>query len=343
MKAAYLVGKEKVEIREAPVPVPGEDEVLIRVKRVGICGSDAHYYQEGRIGTHLVEGPYIVGHEVSGIVVESGGGVKKFPHGQKVAVDPGIPCGKCEVCLIGKPNICPNTKFLGTPPVPGAFCEYIKMPVTNIIPLPENLSLEEGALMEPLAIGLYAVQLLQVFAGETVAVFGCGPIGLSVLLCAKLSGVQTLIATDLIPERRNYAASAGADYVLNPKEADPVEKVMEITGGRGVKISFETSGSQKALEQAILSTSLAGRVAIVGIPSDDLWIIPAQAARRKELVLVNVRRSAFTAAKVVNLMATGKINAKGMITHHFPLERVADGLEMVAKNRDGVIKAMVDI
>ncbi|MFA5393908.1 MAG: alcohol dehydrogenase catalytic domain-containing protein [Candidatus Ratteibacteria bacterium] len=343
MKAAFLVGKEKIEIREVPRPVPGTDEVLVRVKRVGICGSDVHYFRDGKIGEQIITGSFVVGHEASGEVAETGSNVKGFKAGQKVAIEPGISCGKCEICLTGKPNLCTNVRFLGTPPIPGAFREYLTMPAANLMLLPENVSFEEGVLAEPMAIGLYAVNLVRVSPGDSVAVFGCGPIGLSVIFFARLAGAASIFASDLIPERRSYAKEIGADCVFDPKKENPVKEILSLTEGRGVRSAFEAAGQKETLVQAIDSASLAGRVGMVGIPADDYWQFPSFGARRKELALLNVRRSAFAAEKVIRLIAARKINPEKMVTHHFPLEKLAEAMRLVAGYREGVIKAIIDI
>jgi L-iditol 2-dehydrogenase len=343
MRAAFLTGKEKIEIRETPPPTPKPGEVMVRVKKVGICGSDVHYFKDGRIGEQIISGPFIIGHEAAGEVVETGPGVEGFTTGQKVAIEPGISCGRCEVCLTGKPNLCTKVRFLGTPPTPGAFRELLTMPAANFIPLPDNVSLEEGALSEPLGVGLYAVNLIRVSPGDSVAIFGCGPIGLSILFFAKLAGAAEIFAADLIPERRSYAKRAGADYVFDPKKENPVKEIMDLTKGRGVHAAFEAAGQKETMVQAIDSASLGGKVGMVGIPAEDCWEFPSFGARRKELALLNVRRSAFAAEKVIKLMTAGKLNIKDMVTHNFPLERVTEGMRLVADYREGVIKAIVDI
>ena len=343
MKAAFLIGKEEIKIQEAPQPVVGNGEVLVRVKKVGICGSDVHYFKEGRIGEQIVSGPFILGHEAAGEVVETGPNAADFTVGQKVAIEPGVSCGNCEVCLTGKPNLCTKVRFLGTPPTSGAFQEFLAMPAANFIPLPDNVSLEEGVLSEPLGIGLYAVNLIRVSPGDLVAIFGCGPIGLAILFFAKLAGAASIFATDLIPERRAYAKHIGADYVFDPKKENPVKEILDLTKGRGVHSAFEAAGQKETPLQAIDSASLAGKIGMVGIPAEDCWQFPSFGARRKELALLNVRRSSFAAEKVIRLMAAGKINTKDMVTHDFPLERMAEGMRLVADYREGVIKAIVNI
>ncbi|MFH2068651.1 MAG: alcohol dehydrogenase catalytic domain-containing protein [Candidatus Omnitrophota bacterium] len=343
MKAAFLIGKKQIKIQDAPQPIVRNGELLVRVKKVGICGSDVHYFKEGRIGEQIVSGPFVLGHEAAGEVIETGPNVAGFTVGQNVAIEPGISCGKCEVCLTGKPNLCTKVQFLGTPPTSGAFREFLVLPAANFIPLPDNVSLEEGVLSEPLAIGLYAVNLIRVSPGDSVAVFGCGPIGLAIIFFAKLAGAASIFATDLIPERRAYAKQIGADYLFDPEKTKPVKEILALTKGGGVHSAFEAAGQKETLVQAIDSASLAGKVGMVGIPAEDCWQFPSFGARRKELALLNVRRSAFAAEKVIRLMAAGKINARDMVTHNFPLERVAEGMQLVADYREGVIKAIVNI
>ncbi|PIU23001.1 MAG: alcohol dehydrogenase, partial [Chloroflexi bacterium CG08_land_8_20_14_0_20_45_12] len=248
----------QIKIQDAPQPVVGNGKLLVQVKKVGICGSDVQYFKNGRIGEQIVSSSFIIGHEAAGEVVEIGPNVVNFTVGQKVAIEPGVSCGKCEACLIGKPNLCTKIRFLGTPPTSGAFQEFLAMPATNFIPLPDNVTLEEGVLSEPLGIGLYTVNLIRVSPGDSVAIFGCGPIGLSILFFAKLAGAASIFATDLIPERRAYAKHIGADYVFDPKKKNPVKEILSLTKGRGVHSAFEAAGQKETLVQAIDSASLAG-------------------------------------------------------------------------------------
>ncbi len=343
MKAAFLTGKEKIELRDIPKPSPDGGEALVRVANVGICGSDVHYFLKGRIGDQVVEYPFIIGHEAAGIVEKAGKGVNGLKEGDRVAIEPGIPCGKCGVCLRGKPNLCRGVKFLGTPPVPGAFREYMVMPEENLMVLPEGVDTEEGALCEPLAVGLYAVMNARPAPGDAVAVFGCGPIGISVLICSVLAGAGKVFAVEKIKERVEFAKTIGADAVINPGEADPVREIMRLSGGGGVDVAYEAAGEIETLIQCVDSAALLGKVVIVGIPEQDCWEVPSHPSRKKELTLYNVRRSAFTPAKTLSLLGNGRISVKGMVTHRFPLEEIEKALKLVAGYSDGVIKAMVEI
>jgi L-iditol 2-dehydrogenase len=342
MKAAFLTGKQKIDIRDIPAPEPGEGEALVRVKNVGICGSDVHYYLRGRIGGQIIKYPFIIGHEAAGVVEKVGKGVTDLREGTGVALEPGITCGFCSACRKGMPNLCSEVKFLGSPPVEGVFREYAVMPFENLFPL-GGVSTEEGALVEPLGVGFYAVRLAAPLPGDTVAVFGCGPIGISLIIFSRLAGAERVIAVEKIRERAEFAKNIGADYAIIPGEASPVDEIMRLTGGKGADISYEAAGDEDALVQCAESAGLRGKVIIVGIPEEDFWRVPSHNSRRKELVLMNVRRSAFTPEKIIPLLSRGRIEAKKMITHRFGLEEIEKAMNLAAEYSDGVVKAMIEI
>lgn len=343
MKAAFLTAKQKIEIRDIPVPEPGEGEALVRVRHVGICGSDVHYYRRGRIGDQVVEYPFIIGHEAAGVVEKAGRGVKDLPEGADVAIEPAVSCGRCGACLRGKPNLCRGVKFLGTPPVAGAFREYMVMPRENLLPLSDGVGTEAGALVEPLAIGLYAVELAEPLPGETAAVFGAGPIGISIIIFSLLAGAGKLIAVEKIKERAAFARGTGADFTINPDETPLAEEIMRLTADGGADILYEASGDPEALINCVEGAGLSARVLIAGIPEGDFWRVPAHPCRKKELRLQNVRRAAFTPKKVVSLLGSGRIEPGKMVTHRFPLEKLEEALNLAGDYRDGVVKAMVEV
>lgn len=344
MKVAYLIGKKRIEIKEEKKPdVEKEKDVLVRIRCVGICGSDVHYFLEGRIGDQIVKEKIILGHEASGEVVEVGKEVKKLKKGDKVAIEPGISCGKCESCKKGKPNTCPYVKFLGTPPINGAFREYIVMPEENLIKIPEELGYEEGVLSEPLAIGVYAVKLSKMEIGDDVAILGTGPIGLSILFAVRESGADRIFVSDLIEERLEFAKKLGADFTVDAKNEDIVEVVKKFTNNRGVDISFEAAGKRDTFRQVIHTTKICGKSVLVGIPSEDTVEFEAHIMRRKELKLINVRRSAFCTEIALNLMKKSKLPFSQIITHKYPFEKIEEALNLVAEYKDGVIKCLVTL
>jgi len=342
MKVAYLVGKKKIVIEEEKeLEIRNDNDVLVRIKCVGICGSDVHYFLEGKIGDQIVKDRIILGHEASGEVVEFGKNVKKLRKGDKVAIEPGISCGKCEFCIRGRPNICPFVRFLGTPPVNGALREYIVMPEENLIKIPEGLGYEEGVLSEPLAIGIYAVKLSGLKIGDDVAILGAGPIGLSILFSARESGANRIFVSDLIDERIEFAKKIGADFTVNANKEDITEIVKKITDNRGVDISFESAGKKETFRQVIHTSRIGGKSVLVGIPSEDIVEFEAHIMRRKELELINVRRSAFCTEIALNLIKNSKLPFKEIVTHRYQFEKIEDALNLVSEYRDGVIKCVI--
>jgi len=341
---AYLVKEKKIEIKEEAIPaIKNPDDVLIKIKCVGICGSDIHYYLRGRIGDQIVEDKIILGHEAAGEVADVGKEVKNFKIGDRVAIEPGISCGKCEWCVRGKPNLCPFVKFLGTPPVNGAFRDYIVMPEKNLVKIPDGLGFEEGVLSEPLAIGLYGVKLSKLEVGDDVAILGVGPIGLSTLFSVKVGGAKRIFVSDLLQPRLEFAKKIGADFVFLAKKEDVVGEILKLTDGRGVDIAYEAAGEEETFKQITEIARIGGKSVIYGIPADDKIEFTAHIVRRKELTVINVRRSAHTTFLALELMKNSNLPFSSIITHRFPFEKIEEGLNLVAEYRDGVIKAIVEL
>lgn len=341
-KAAFLLGKQKFVIDEIEIPECGNNEVFVRIKAVGICGSDAHYFLDGRIGDQIVPEKFIIGHEAAGEVVEIGRNVKSFKKGDRVVIEPGISCGICDFCITGRPNLCQSVKFLGTPPTTGAFRQFIVMPEKNLIRLPDELSFAEGTLAEPLAIALYGVRLSNFQIGDTVAILGAGPIGLSVLFCCKIGGASKIIATEIIKHRAEMAKKLGADYVYLADKQDIVREILENTNRRGVDIAYECAGKQETISQMISVSSVDGKSVVFGIPAEDVVFFDPHIVRRKQLPIITVRRSAFTTEAVLQLMCKSSIKFSSVITHLFPLEKIQEALEIVSTKSDGVIKAVIE-
>lgn len=340
MKAAVLVAPGRIEIRERPIPEPGPGEVRIKVAAVGVCGSDVHYYREGRIGTQVVQYPTLLGHEPAGVIDAVGADASLAP-GTRVAVEPAAPCLHCECCREGRFNICPAVKFLGTPPIDGIFEQYHVVPEHCCIPIPAGLTLREAALLEPLGVGLHSVALARPALGETAAIFGSGPIGLSVLLALKVSGVAAVFMTDRLDYRLELAERLGARAVANPLRVDVREWLLDLTGGRGVDITFEAAGDAQALGHAFSCARRGGRALLVGIPAADELPMPMHECRRAELLVQHVRRSNGEAARCLPLLESGRIDVKPLATHSFPLERTAAALDLAGDYGDGVVRAMV--
>jgi L-iditol 2-dehydrogenase len=257
MKSLRLHAVGDLRLQDEPIPAPGPGEVLVRVKAAGVCGSDLHWFTEGGIGDTRLSRPLILGHECAGVTET----------GERVAVDPAIPCGKCEFCLEGNPNLCEAIHFAGHDQDDGALREYIAWPARCLFSLPDRLSDAEGVMLEPLGVALYAVDLAGLRPGMSVGVLGCGPIGLLILQLARLSGATQLIATDKLPHRCDAARSLGATSVFQAEGGPENAKILAATHKRGVDVAFEVAGENEAVETAVAVTKPGGRVLLVGIPA----------------------------------------------------------------------------
>ncbi|MGQ9730539.1 MAG: NAD(P)-dependent alcohol dehydrogenase, partial [Candidatus Zipacnadales bacterium] len=259
MLAAVLHKAHDLRLEQVPVPqIEKPDEVLVKIGAVGVCGSDVHFLERGRIGTFVVEQPVILGHEAAGIVEAVGPEVTTLKPGDRVAIEPGRPCRRCEYCHRGEYNLCVAMYFLAAPPVHGAFCEYLVWPADFLFLLPENVSLAEGAMCEPLSVGMWAAARAGVGPGDSVAVLGAGPIGLTALQAAAYYGATTIIVTDFVRSRLEAAQRLGATHVVNLNEVQTRGAVMEITNGRGVDVSFECAGAVPSAQDCIHITRAGG-------------------------------------------------------------------------------------
>jgi len=342
MQAAVLYGIHDIRMEGLPMPVPGAGEVLLKVASVGVCGSDVHYYNEGRIGNQVVTEPIIMGHEFSAHVAQLGEGIKGLTVGQLVAVEPAIPCGKCELCLQGHPNLCPQVRFCGTPPIDGVFAEYCVMPATNCFPLPEGVSAEEGALLEPLGVALHSVNLSHLKPGDTVAVLGAGPIGILTALVSRLAGASRVYVTEPLAYRRALALAQGVDGAINPYTEDLAKVIMELTDGRGVDLVFEAAGADETPDQAGEMVRIGRKIILVGIPASDTVTFMASTIRRKGVGIKLVRRMKHTYPRTIQMVADGSIDLNALITHRFPLSGVGEAMELLSHYHNGVIKAVIN-
>lgn len=343
MRVARMHGIRDLRLEDLPRPTPGRGEVLLKVACVGICGSDVHYYLEGRIGDQVITDPIIEGHEFSARVAGLGAGVKGLETGRLVAVEPGISCGKCESCQHGHPNLCPEIRFCGTPPNDGVFAEYTVMPAENCFPLPEGCAPEEGALLEPLGVAIHSVDLAHLKPGQTIAVLGAGPIGLLTAAAAKAAGAGEIYMSEPLAYRRQFALDYVADAVFNPDEADVVAEIMALTGGRGVDVAFEAAGAEETPDQAAAVARPGGKVVVAGIPSDDKMTITTSPYRRKGLTIKLVRRMKHTYPRAIRMVQRGMVDVNPLVTHVFPLERIVEAFEMVAAYDDGVLRAVIRV
>ncbi len=344
MRAAYLTDICEIELRDAPAPGPvGEAEVLLDVEVVGLCGSDMHYFRTGRIGEMAVEYPFVVGHELAGRVVEVGSSVKNLSPGQRVAVDPLVWCGHCDQCLAGRDHTCRNQKFLGCPgQLPGCLCEQIVMPAASCFPVPDSMTADTAALVEPMSIGLYTQRLGGDIAGKTVGILGSGPIGLCTLAACQGAGVAKVYMTDIRPDRVEFAKNFGASWVGNPNETDVVGEISSLSP-LGLDVVYECAGMQETIDQAVELLAPGGRLVVVGIPEVERLSVVISRARRKELTIQNVRRQNQCVKPTIEMLASGQLNIDAMTTHHYSLAEIVDAFDTVANYKEGVIKAMVHV
>lgn len=342
MKAAQWFGPRDMRTVEMDKPAPASNEVLLRIESVGVCGSDMHYYLEGCIGSTRISSPLVLGHEFSGIVVEVGSEADSSLLNKRVAVEPGIPCMKCEWCRKGRYNVCLDMRFPGGPPYHGALCEYYAVNAQFCFPVPDSMTAAEAAMIEPLAVAIHTVELAELMPDETAAILGLGPIGLLTARVAKFAGVGILYGSDLLDYRVDAATSYGVDVAFNAKSFDTVETIMKETKGRGVDVVFDCARSSDTIGLACRVVRPAGRCVLTGISGEDEDSVPVGIARRKELTLKWCRRFLNNFPTAIALAADGRIELQSLITHSFPLERTREAFELVAEAKDGVLKASID-
>jgi L-iditol 2-dehydrogenase len=330
MKAVRLHGTGNLQIHEESIPVAGAGEKLVRVKAVGVCGSDLHWFGEGSIGDAKLEQPLILGHEFAGVTED----------GQRVAIDPAIPCGHCEFCDRGHPNLCANLIFAGHGKTDGALRQWMAWSEKSLFPIPDSFSDADAAMLEPLGVAIHTVDLGKLKAGMTVGVFGCGPIGLMIIQMARLSGAAAILATEKLPHRVDAAKHFGATHAFLARENRELEEIRAATDGRGVDVAFEAAGTQDAVDMAFAAVSMGGKVLLAGIPDDDRTSFSASTARRKGLTIKLVRRMKHTYPRAIELVSKGLVDVRSIVTHRFPLDQAEDAFRL-AERREG-LKVIVE-
>lgn len=343
MKAAVMTELGKVEITEREVPEIQEDEVLIKIDYVGICGSDLHYFEHGRIGDYIVKYPFVLGHEVGGTVIRTGSAVSDLRVHDRVALEPQITCGECEYCKAGKYNLCRDVRFFATPPVDGVFQEYVAHPARLCFKLPENVSTEEGALIEPLSVGFHAAMQGEAKLGQTCAVTGTGCIGLTGLLSVKACGASETIVTDLFEKRLAKAKELGADHVINSRESDPVDEILRLTDGKGFDLAIETSGSEIAAGQLIRAAKPGATIVFVGYSRSGMMNLPISAALDKEITFKTIFRYRNSYAKAIAAVAGKQIDVKSIVSHRYRFDQISQALNDAIEHKDEVIKAVIQV
>ena len=343
MKVAVMTGVGKVELTERDIPKAKEDEVLVRVEYVGVCGSDLHYYEAGGIGANIVKPPFVLGHEAGGTVVEVGAAVTHLKVGDKVALEPGKTCGKCEFCRTGRYNLCPDVIFFATPPIDGVFQEYVAHEADLCFKIPDNMDTMEAALIEPLAVGFHAAMQGGARAGQTAVVTGAGCIGLVSLMALKAMGVSNVIVVDIMQKRLDKALELGATAVVNGKECDTVEEILKLTNGKGADLVIEAAGTEITTRQAIHFTKKGATIVLVGYSASGELTLPMSLALDKELTFKTVFRYRHIYPMAIEAVASGRVNLKGIVTDVFSLDDIQNGLDKSVANKADIVKSVIKI
>ncbi|CAK9804355.1 Sorbitol dehydrogenase [Anthophora plagiata] len=340
---AILYGINDIRLEQTPIEEPEKDEVLIQMGCVGICGSDVHYLVNGRIGDFVVREPMIIGHESSGVVVKLGQNVKNLKVGDRVAIEPGVSCRMCKFCKEGRYNLCKDMVFCATPPIHGSLRRFYKHAADFCFKLPDHVTLAEGALLEPLAVGVHACKRGNISIGSKVLILGAGPIGLLSLLVAKSMGASKIVLTDLTQSRLDLAKKLGADSTLllrnEDSETEIVRKIYELFGEEPDK-TIDACGAQSTIRLAILATKPGGVAVLVGMGASEVKI-PLINALVKEVDIRGVFRYANDYSDGLELLATRKIDVKPLITHNYKIEDTVQAFETSKSRQSDVVKVMI--
>jgi L-iditol 2-dehydrogenase len=347
MRVAEYYDDHQFRITDGHIEDPRPGEIQVRVRSVGICGSDLHYFEDGGFGDFKPQLPIVLGHEPTGEVLKTGSGVSGWSPGDRAMLEPAVYCYHCEFCRSGRHNVCANIKFFSTAPDPGFFREFANIPAHNLLPLPTEIDWHLGTLFEPLAVALHSLRLAPVTLGQTAAVFGTGPIGLLTIASLKLSGAGRVWAIEPDASRRELALAIGADAALNPREIDVVKQILSDTGKRGVDLAIDCAGKDNpgggpnTFNQCVLSVAHAGRVMMTAIPSGRATPVDMHEMRRKEITMYNVRRSNHETEPALEMLRADPERFRPMITHAMPIESIQRAFEMLEQKQDGAAKIVL--
>ena len=343
MKVALMTDPGKITMAERDIPQPKPDEVLVKLEYVGVCGSDLHYFEHGRIGDFIVQFPFVLGHESGGVVVETGSRVKHLRPGDRVALEPGKTCGQCEFCKTGRYNLCPHVIFFATPPVDGVFQEYVAHESALCFKLPDNVNTMEGALIEPLAVGFHAAITGSAKLGQSALVTGSGCIGLVSMLALKAMGVAPVIVSDVVHKRLEKAKSLGASEVINVAEKDMVKTAKELNGGEGLDLVIETSGNEAAAVGGIGALKKGGTLVFVGYSPTGMMNLPIGQALDKELTMKTIFRYRHIYPLAIDAVASGRVDIKNIVTNIFDFDDVQNALDKSIHQKAEIVKSVIRI
>ncbi|KAF2893446.1 hypothetical protein ILUMI_12731 [Ignelater luminosus] len=341
--AAVLHGKNDLRLEERPIPKPKSNEALLQMECIGICGSDVHFWVHGSIGTYIVEKPMIIGHEASGIVIEVGSEVKHLKKGDRVAIEPGVPCRICNFCKEGNYNVCNDMIFCACPPCDGNLVRYYCQAADFLYKLPDHVSLEEGALLEPFSVAVHACKKGGVTADSVVLIMGAGPVGLCTVIATRAYGATKIIVVDLVEFRLQQALSFGADYILkiNPtdSEREIIKRILEVLGEEP-NISIDCTGLESCVRICMLAAKKKGVMVEVGMGKPEMNL-PLFEAQCKEVDIRSCFRYCNDYPTALALVSSGKANIKPLITHHYRLEDSVQAFQVSKTGVGNAIKVMI--
>jgi L-iditol 2-dehydrogenase len=320
MRASVMTGVRTLQIEDRPVPTPGAHQVLVEVAAVGVCGSDVHYYRHGRIGDFVVDAPMILGHELSGRIAAVGDGVDPQRVGQRVAVEPQHPCRRCKQCKAGRYNLCPHMEFYATPPIDGAFCRYVLIDDDMAHPVPDSISDDAAALLEPLSVAITTMRKAHVVPGSSILIAGAGPIGVICAQAARAFGAARIVVSDPLPARRERVLQFGATEVLDPTGVDVAAL------DPPVDAFVDASGAPAAVVSGIKAVGPAGHVVLVGMGADEI-ALPITHIQVLEINVTGVFRYTDTWPAAIHMVSTGAVDLDGMVTGRYDLEHVGEALD----------------
>lgn len=343
MNVAVMEGIGKIGYEKRDVPLNKDNEVLVKIEYVGICGSDLHYYTTGKIGNYVVEPPFVLGHEASGVVTKVGKDVDNLKIGDRVALEPGATCGVCEFCTTGRYNLCPDVVFFATPPIDGVFCEYVSHPASLCFKLPDNVSSMNGALIEPLAIGFYAADAGEAKVGQKAVIFGAGCIGLMTLLALKAYGLNSITVVDILPNRLDQAKKMGATHVVNTLDKDYMDQFNEITDSKGFDVAFETAGTEITTRFSIELLKKGSNLVCVGYSASGEMTLPMGLFIDKELTLKSIFRYRHIYPKAIECVASGKIDPSEVVTNIFEFDDIQNAMDRSVKEKASIVKSVIKV
>lgn len=340
-RSAVLQKVFDLEVKDTPIKKMEPTDVMIKIMAVGICGSDVHYYDTGRIGNFILDAPLIMGHESAGQIVAVGNEVQDFKVGDRVAIEPGIPCGKCEYCRTGRYNLCPDMEFMATPPVDGDLTQYITYPADFVYPIPDDMSYEVGSLSEPFSVSVHAAQLMDIQPGKTVFISGAGPVGLLSILAAKAFNAGDIIISDAEESRLDMAKEFGAAHTIDVTKKDVKEEVKSFTNGEGVDYVMEASGNNGAESDALLTLKPGGKIAYIGMPAQDTTPLDITFMTTNEPQIFGVFRYANTYPLAIEILHGQMELANRLLTDFYSLDEVTDAFERTRTGKSDSLKTII--